>query len=670
MKRTLTIALSLVLGAAIVAPVFAQDQFPDVPANHWAFKELSELKAAGLLVGYPDGLFRGGRPASRYELAVAIHAVWTNLKNQQDALRAQMEDLMKRLDGFATKADLDALKAQVDALAAELNRLKSEDVARLNRLVDEFRGELGKLGANVDDMKKSLADLSGRVDKIEARLPKFNMSGSIDGVAFAGYSTSNRSGITVDGRPTGVGRGSLLGGPVGIGKDNTFLHEGSFTVKNLDDATVKFQATGVFGNMLNSNRNTLNTAVNPGFAAFGDQSRVQNGLAFSEGDPSMYFQRFMASFDTSIGGLAFNATVGRQGYKISPLTFQRPDTTPYFSNERWDDGEWTFDGANLGFNFSKVKLNVFLGRVSSFTDSQNNAVQPMFAGQNGAFDISGDNRPIGFATGNLFQIDNIMGANLGFAIGSMGHVGVSYTMLDSNNERTIGNRQANRVTVYGANLKLMAGGFDINGEYAKSNVQYNTSNVISRDNAAWNINLARNFGKFSVNAGYRRTEAQFAAPGDWGRIGIWWNPTDIEGFNAGVGFALNDKLNLNVGGEFYKGIGASGSTLGTSDKVNRFTAGLDYKVASNYSVMLGFEQVNWDLSSQSFIHSGGKPTERWINLGFGWTLASNAKLSLLWQMSDYNGKGFWFPFNGGFGRTDENAKATGGLLTTQLSIRF
>ncbi|MBS1707079.1 MAG: S-layer homology domain-containing protein, partial [Armatimonadetes bacterium] len=115
MKRTLTIALSLVLGAAIVAPVFAQDQFPDVPANHWAFKELSELKAAGLLVGYPDGLFRGGRPASRYELAVAIHAVWTNLKNQQDALRAQMEDLMKRLDGFATKADLDALKAQVDA---------------------------------------------------------------------------------------------------------------------------------------------------------------------------------------------------------------------------------------------------------------------------------------------------------------------------------------------------------------------------------------------------------------------------------------------------------------------------------------------------------------------------------------------------------------------------
>lgn len=33
--------------------------FSDVPSNHWAAKATSELRGAGLLHGYPDGLFRG-----------------------------------------------------------------------------------------------------------------------------------------------------------------------------------------------------------------------------------------------------------------------------------------------------------------------------------------------------------------------------------------------------------------------------------------------------------------------------------------------------------------------------------------------------------------------------------------------------------------------------------
>ena len=76
MKRTFKYALSAILTAAIVLPAVAQDNFPDVPDNHWAFEALARMKKDGLLVGYPDGLFRGGRPASRYELAVAMHAVW------------------------------------------------------------------------------------------------------------------------------------------------------------------------------------------------------------------------------------------------------------------------------------------------------------------------------------------------------------------------------------------------------------------------------------------------------------------------------------------------------------------------------------------------------------------------------------------------------------------
>jgi hypothetical protein len=41
---------------------FAAEQtpnFPDVPKNHWASNAVKELKAHGLLKGYPDGKFRG-----------------------------------------------------------------------------------------------------------------------------------------------------------------------------------------------------------------------------------------------------------------------------------------------------------------------------------------------------------------------------------------------------------------------------------------------------------------------------------------------------------------------------------------------------------------------------------------------------------------------------------
>src|SRR6476660_7142804 len=96
MNRTLKYALSAALSALIVVPALAQDNFPDVPESHWAYKDLARMKAEGLLVGYPDGLFRGGRPASRYELAVACHAVWANIKAITDGLKNPIQDRRSR----------------------------------------------------------------------------------------------------------------------------------------------------------------------------------------------------------------------------------------------------------------------------------------------------------------------------------------------------------------------------------------------------------------------------------------------------------------------------------------------------------------------------------------------------------------------------------------------
>ncbi len=58
MKR---IVAALLLSSMALGIQAAQSKpaFRDVPKDHWAAKAVNELKALGLLSGYPDGRFRG-----------------------------------------------------------------------------------------------------------------------------------------------------------------------------------------------------------------------------------------------------------------------------------------------------------------------------------------------------------------------------------------------------------------------------------------------------------------------------------------------------------------------------------------------------------------------------------------------------------------------------------
>ncbi|HSI73896.1 MAG TPA: S-layer homology domain-containing protein [Fimbriimonas sp.] len=122
MKRVVVLA-ALALGAAS----FAQAP-PDVPANHWAAKAVTDLYQLGILRGYPDGLFRGARPATRYEMAQAINAMFG--KHQQITTR-QLEEIKalpqptqsQNIQGLAEiRRRLDALETNV----GELQSLRSE----------------------------------------------------------------------------------------------------------------------------------------------------------------------------------------------------------------------------------------------------------------------------------------------------------------------------------------------------------------------------------------------------------------------------------------------------------------------------------------------------------------------------------------------------------------
>ena len=76
-----------------------------------------------------------------------------------------------------------------------------------------------------------------------------------------------------------------------------------------------------------------------------------------------------------------------------------------------------------------------------------------------------------------------------------------------------------------------------------------------------------------LDLGYRYIAPQFRAPGDWGRIGMWWNPSDIQGFYGSVNFQVNSKLGLGVNGGMYEGRDLTvngGQGLSSDDEVTHY----------------------------------------------------------------------------------------------------
>ncbi|HOB89640.1 MAG TPA: S-layer homology domain-containing protein, partial [Bacillota bacterium] len=66
MKRYLPVVLSVLLVIALAVPA-AAGPFADVPENHWAYEAVKQLAAYGLVIGFPDGEYKGNEPMTRYQ---------------------------------------------------------------------------------------------------------------------------------------------------------------------------------------------------------------------------------------------------------------------------------------------------------------------------------------------------------------------------------------------------------------------------------------------------------------------------------------------------------------------------------------------------------------------------------------------------------------------------
>jgi len=177
MRKHVLMILGLVLASIVVLA-----QLSDVPKNHWAYESVKALVDRGLIIGYPDGTFKGKQALTRYEFAVFS---WRVIQYIDRVLEEKTEQLKMQC---VSPADFERLSIYVEALANKIGQLQEqlgeiskvegvyaykEDVERLDTLVETLAKKLGELYGTVSSVKEDLAkltELSTKLGELESKL--------------------------------------------------------------------------------------------------------------------------------------------------------------------------------------------------------------------------------------------------------------------------------------------------------------------------------------------------------------------------------------------------------------------------------------------------------------------------------------------------------------------
>ena len=636
--RKLSSFLAASLGMAWVTAAGAQqapDMFKDLDPNHWAYQATENLRSKGILIGYPDGYFRGKRTLTRYEFAVALDRLLKNLPSGPAGPPGQPGAQGER-------------GTQGERGDQGPPGMTPEEVANLRRLTQEFRDELAALGNNMaavnrrlDAMAKDIADIRD----ILSKMPKLSF------FAFTGFRSDKSTGTYVDhdGRFSPIAGGSA--GP-------EFVHLFGANVAGNIAGGAKYSAT-------------LATGTLHGYEG-GSNSFAQTKPIFRDAASETFLTEAALTAPFSSIGRGSNITIGRQGLRLGRLTLWRPDTDTYFMVPFLDDGTYTIDGVNLTTNFGSVSFQAVGGLTRTVQTSLGTAYNSPLAGA--AFDgaIFGVNspstglgpvvnsKPVGQPDLGQMTVDSLAAISLGLNIHQLQGGHIRFTAMDTANagfEPNFGGARPftgsgvgfKGVTVLGSDIDLkLADKLSLTADWGKTITHLGRleDTVGTHNNNAFNANLGWSSGALNLTAGYKYIDPMFYAPGYWGRIGNWLNPTNVQGPTVRAGYNIRNGLGVNVGGDFFSAARSRASVggLGRDDDIKRILVGLHWDVAKNFQTTIDWEGVYWHLEGA---HAGipalgggtTNPTEHYIRIGTGYHLTSGTLIRLLYEIGEFDGHG-------------------------------
>lgn len=642
MKRLL-IGLGVAIAITFSGNAWAQVP-PDVPPGHWAYDAIEELMNLGVLKGYPDGTFKGKTPLTRYEFAIAVRDALAAIQQQLDELRAQRPTVQPPpptppappRQGEVYTAEEKAKLGRIPADTAERLQRIDEALARINRLATEFQDELASLGVDVEAAKRDLAAMRRRVEAIEEELKRFRLSGDVTFVVRGTHSIDNRTAVDLNGQPTATG--GLLG-------NINVLHELGLNISSKLGETASADVSLVVGNWL---------------PYLGSASEFLPRPAATNTDIVLW--KAAVNAPISVFGTEVDLTIGRFENRINPLTLWRPDVDVYTSIDRYDNGYYSMDGVKAAVGFGSLQVGLFAARNSGVNTNNGTNFMALRGGVGTTPNVAAAHPTYPTIVG-IGAFDNSAGATLDVNLGERISLSAEVVTAKLGTTAVAPFGNVNRLNVYGGHLKAnLIDRLTITADYAQSDLLLQESNVNNKDNWALLVGLGYTFSdSLSLTAGYREVRPYFAAPGYWGRIGYWHNPTDIKGADVALAWKLGS-IAVDAKGGFYKGSNRPASFVGTNDEITHVAAGVAWTATEKLNLNVSYEGVLWNLKSSA---GGSKPVENYVTLGVDYKVGDNALLKLLYQVVDFNAKGVaaWRVIPG-----DDKARA--GVAVAQFSVKF
>ncbi|MEN3001887.1 MAG: S-layer homology domain-containing protein [Armatimonadota bacterium] len=632
----------VIIGIMLSLPLVLAQPEEDL-RQHWAYEAFEQLQRLGIIEGYPDGSLRPNRPLTRAEFAQAVARAYRLIDERLRNLQRRIETLRPPADQPLLPTD-EALSRRIQQVQADVQELQKlrEAVDALQRLVQSAQDEFNAIRPQISTLKEELNALQQRFEKLTAR---FSWEGDL---TFGGYSTHSfdgRSAFTLNGNPIDPS-GRFL-------QSNAVLHELVLTVRGMANEKVSGRATLIISNYLPYLRSPTRNA--DAFHAAPD--------TFIQGNTDIAIWEAYLQTTLPLFGRQFDVTIGRLPLRFTPYTLQRIDPDYYLDFPRYADGAFRVDGALLSTAGARYRFHLFLASVHQRRSANAVASQIFFANHNASVSAPAD-QLFGFRAEYEALRTESNTVTVGLTALAAG-VGRDRTFSHLDNPP----RPADRVDVLGIDVRGVWSNVRFGLDYAQSIVYREEGRTVSRDNIATDIYAEYDFTeRLGGRAGYREIQPFFIAPGNWGRLGYLYNPSDIKGSYFIVRYKVSERLQASFIGDFYTGSGRlrlPQRGYQGNDRVHRYLLEASYQLHPRWRLQVAYENVAWRIRSFVFVAERGNPTWNYLTLQLSYDLGENASLGILYQLIDANGKGV-SRLSGGPSAAGNRA----GVAATTLRIQF
>ena len=143
--------------------------FVDIPEGVFAEKAVARATELGIVVGFPDGTFRGNEAVSRYQMAIVVSRLLdvmeVSIAAQNEAFDAEIGSLRTGFDSVLDEVLL--LRDTSQAVEEALQRRSQSVDASLERLSSSLQGLQGMQEQSERSLEEALADIRESVTLLQ-----------------------------------------------------------------------------------------------------------------------------------------------------------------------------------------------------------------------------------------------------------------------------------------------------------------------------------------------------------------------------------------------------------------------------------------------------------------------------------------------------------------------